>query len=303
MKFLTTASSVAVAVVPIMMASSDTVDAADDFTPRRLPSLRLRSSEERELQDFWAREMIADIDSMIISHAPNETPTDSLSTSIVPFTQCFGADDGGRNGVLYNAIRQYVSDGCANNPECDIGKVYGWPMNLWCVGNVIDMSYLFQRMRSFDEDISGWETGSATDMTALFNGARLFNGDLSKFDTSSVTSMRRMFEDATVFNGDLSNFNTSSVIDMGGMFNAASLFNQDLSNFDTSSVIFMNRMFADGLFSSSFNGNVLNFDTSSVVGMGQMFNAVFKINKLLVEQPFLPILYYITQRFVVDYLR
>jgi hypothetical protein len=58
MKFLTTASSVVV--VLVMTASSKSVNAADDFIPRRSSSLRLRSEKqkgERELQDFWAREL------------------------------------------------------------------------------------------------------------------------------------------------------------------------------------------------------------------------------------------------------
>ena len=77
---------------------------------------------------------------------------------------CFNADDGGEFGILYNAVRAYVDQDCVNNQECDIGQTYGWPMNSWCLGNVNDMSYLFQYMDTFNENISDWNTSSVTSM-------------------------------------------------------------------------------------------------------------------------------------------
>ena len=140
---------------------------------------------------------------------------------------CFSADDGGKNSILYFAVRAYVSQDCADNDECEIAQVYGWPMNSWCVGNVKNMSYLFQYMITFNEDINGWNTTSVTDMSFMFNGASSFNQDLS-FNTSSVTNMAHMFHLATAFNGDLSNFDTSRVNYMNYMFNGASSFNRNL---------------------------------------------------------------------------
>ena len=156
---------------------------------------------------------------------------------------CFGADDGGYQGILYFAIRDYVRQDCANNKECDIGQKYGWPMNSWCVGSVTDMSDLFSGMDTFNEDINGWNTSSVTDMTYMFNRAISFNQDVSNFDTSSVTNMFGMFWYATSFNGDVSNFDTSNVTDMDYMFADATSFNGDVSNFNISSVTNMEYMF------------------------------------------------------------
>jgi len=190
-------------------------------------------------------------------------PSLSIAPSSSPPTityECFGADDGGlATGVLYNSVRSYVDQDCANNKECEIGQKYGWPMNSWCVGNVKDMSYMFSDMDTFNEDISDWNTSSVTDMSYMFAGASLFNGDVSNFDTSSVTTMSLMFQDATAFNGDVSNFNTSSVTTMDSMFEGASSFNQDVSHFDTSSVTDMYQMFYRA---SSFNKDLCSWQDS-----------------------------------------
>jgi len=233
-----------------------------------------------------------------LSTSSNNTPPQTNSTAplLTPTNityECFREEDGGHEGVLYDAVRAYVRQDCANNEKCFTAQTYGWPMNSWCVGNVKDMSDLFYEMDTLNEDINGWNTSSVTDMYGMFNGASLFNQDVSNFDTSSVTdmgsmfagassfnqdvstfdtssvtTMRYMFSGATAFNGDVSNFNTSSVTDMGGMFNDATSFNQDLSIFDTSNVTRMGAMFRGA---TSFNRDVSNFDTSSVTEMEDMF--------------------------------
>jgi len=233
-----------------------------------------------------------------LSTSSNNTPPQTNSTAplLIPTNityECFREEDGRHEGVLYDAVRAYVRQDCANNEKCFTAQTYGWPMNSWCVGSVKDMSDLFYEMDTFNEDINGWNTSSVTDMYGMFNGASLFNQDVSNFDTSSVidmgsmfagassfnqdvstfdtssvTTMRYMFSGATAFNGDVSNFNTSSVTDMGGMFNDATSFNQDLSNFDTSNVTRMGAMFRGA---TSFNRDVSNFDTSSVTEMEDMF--------------------------------
>ena len=151
--------------------------------------------------------------------------------------QCFGADDGGGlYGILYNAVREYMSQDCANNKNCAVAQTYGWPMNSWCVGDVTDMHSLFSTnpwvsydiMATFNEDISGWDTSSVTEMYDMFGYAPLFNGDLSAWDTSSVENMYAMFANATSFNGDLSSWDISSATNMLEMFYGATSFNQDL---------------------------------------------------------------------------
>ena len=179
--------------------------------------------------------------------------------------QCFGADDGGDFGILYNAVRDYVKQDCANNNNCTVGQTYGWPMNSWCVGIVTDMTSLFSNMDTFNEDISGWDTSNVENMYYMFSGATSFNSDLSSWNISSVTTMGRMFYSATSFNGDLSSWDTSNVGNMEGMFGWATSFNSDLSSWDISSVTSMNWMF-DG--ATSFNqdlcawGDKFPYDTA-----------------------------------------
>ena len=86
---------------------------------------------------------------------------------------CFNADDGGQFGILYSAVRSYVSQDCANNKECDIGQKYGWPLNSWCVGSVKDMSYLLYNIDTFNENISDWNTSNVTDMAFMFYHAKI----------------------------------------------------------------------------------------------------------------------------------
>jgi len=210
-----------------------------------------------------------------ISFAPSLSIVLSTSPPTITY-ECFSADDGGENGILYKAVRAYVDQLCDINKVCPIAQTYGRPMNSWCVGNVEDMSYLFYDMSTFNEDINGWNTSSVTDMSYLFMGMDTFNEDVNGWNTSSVTSMRFMFRDASSFNGDLSNFDTSSVTSMEGMFSDANSFNGDVSNFDTSRVTSMWGMFSGA---SSFNGDVSNFDTSSVTDMGGMFDGASSFNQ------------------------
>ena len=168
---------------------------------------------------------------------PTTAPPTSEGGQITPSTspQCFGADDGGRNGVLFNAVRAYVDQVCDVNKVCPIAQTYGWPMNSWCVGNVKDMSYLFSGMNTFNEVISDWNTSSVTSMTHMFSYAKAFNRDLSNFDTSSVTNMYGMFGYARSFSGrGVSNFDLSSVTDMRDMFRGASSFSQNLCSWQDS---------------------------------------------------------------------
>ena len=146
---------------------------------------------------------------VFVTPPPSPMITSSSTAAPVSLTPCFSADDGGLDGVLYKAVRAYVNQDCANNQECEIAQTYGWPMNSWCVGNVKDMSGLFQFMDTFNEDISGWNTSSVTQMPGMFSGAKAFNQDVSSFDISSVTVMFGMFADADSFNQDLCSWQDS----------------------------------------------------------------------------------------------
>ena len=167
--------------------------------------------------------------------------------------QWFDADDGGRDGILYQDVRDYVSQDCANNINCTVAQTYGWPMNSWRVGSVTDMSNLFNGMEDFNEDIYDWVTSSVTNTDYMFHGATSFNGDVSAWSMSSVTTMVGMFRGAKSFNGSLSTWQTSNVTNMSNMFNGAKSFNSDLSAWNTSNVINMKYMFGGA---TSFNQNL-----------------------------------------------
>ena len=110
----------------------------------------------------YAVEQSKSPDTSLSSNAGGGQSTPSTTTA-----KCFDKNDGGRGGVLYNAVRAYVGQDCRSNKECSIGRTYGWPMNSWCVGNVTDMSELFHNMYTFNEDISDWNTSSVTSMNRM----------------------------------------------------------------------------------------------------------------------------------------
>jgi len=208
--------------------------------------------------DVVVNTVIMDItDAPTVSLAPSSSIAPSTSPPTITY-ECFNADDGGYEGVLYYAVRAYVDQDCANNTKCFIAQTYGWPMNSWCLGNVTDLSYLFEYMDTFNEDINGWNTSRVTNMIGMFYDASLFNGDLL-WDTSSVTNMRSMFRDAKAFNKNVSNFDTSRVTNMEDMFFGSSSFNGNVSNFDTSSVTRMSYMFYGA---TSFNMDLCSWQDS-----------------------------------------
>ena len=88
-----------------------------------------------------------------------------------------------------------MSEDCPNNNNCEVGRrIYGWPMNSWCVGNVTDMSWLFYDMSTFNDDISTYPHQNTKHVWSQFilwmviyeiyvlYGATSFNGDVSAWD-------------------------------------------------------------------------------------------------------------------------
>jgi len=134
-----------------------------------------------------------------------------------------------------------------------------------------DMSIMFSRASSFNQDISAWDVSSVKFMKHMFKGATSFNQDISAWDVSSVASTLVMFSGATAFNQDISAWDVSSVKEMDWMFHDATSFNQDISAWDVSSVKEMDHMF-DG--ATSFNQDISAWDVSSVTSMRLMFSGV-----------------------------
>ena len=137
--------------------------------------------------------------------------------------------------------------------NCGLGSTFNDPnIKYWDVSHVTDMSGMFYRCSTFNQDIGSWDTSSVTNMSYMFlqeyPGA--FNQDISGWDVSNVTTMERMFENCSNFNQDIGGWDVSSVTDMYGMFNRNYSFNQDIGSWDVSSVTDMGGMFNDA---SSFN--------------------------------------------------
>ena len=55
---------------------------------------------------------------------------------------------------------------------------FGWPIGIWCVSQVTDMSGLFADKATFNEDLSGWDVSSVVNMKGMFQGTALYNQDL-----------------------------------------------------------------------------------------------------------------------------
>ena len=106
----------------------------------------------------------------------------------------------------------------------------------WNVSNVFNMSGMFLKAKTFNEDISSWDTSSVENMNGMFSGAESFNQDISKWNTFYVEDMASMFANAKSFNQDISKWDVSNVDDMTNMFYGASSFNQDLSAWNVKSL-------------------------------------------------------------------
>ncbi|KAL7504907.1 hypothetical protein ACHAXN_002432 [Cyclotella atomus] len=142
------------------------------------------------------------LSSLLFSLAEISTPapTKSLFPSSSPHISpniCFQ-----NKSELEVAIQLYIEEDCTANKACEAGKTYGWPIGIWCVSRVKDMSGLFQNAPDFNEDL-WWDTSSVTTMKRMFQGAKSFNQDLSDWDVSSVTDMSYMFHRSLSFKATL----------------------------------------------------------------------------------------------------
>ena len=139
------------------------------------------------------------------------------------------------NKTIKEAVNKWIKN--PKSPEfTDSGnkvngeRKYWGHIKYWDTSQVTDMSKLFEKKTTFDDDIGNWDTSKVTDMSYMFFNAYKFNQDISRWDTSSVTDMSYMFRGAKVFNQDISTkevtvngttytaWVTSSVTTMEGMF-------------------------------------------------------------------------------------
>ena len=79
----------------------------------------------------------------------------------------------------------------------------------WDVSNVTNMSYMFCRASSFNQDVSEWDVSNVTNMSYMFCCASSFNQDMSEWDVSNVTDMSCMFYSAISYDQDVSKWDVS----------------------------------------------------------------------------------------------
>ncbi|MCF8294852.1 MAG: BspA family leucine-rich repeat surface protein [Bacteroidales bacterium] len=143
----------------------------------------------------------------------------------------------------------------------------------WNVGNVTNMSGMFQGAYDFNQNIGSWNVGSVTNMSNMFNGLVSFNQNIGSWNVNNVTNMAGMFMDCHAFNQPIASWNVSAVTDMSMMFYAASTFNQDLSTWNIAQVTAMNDMFEGVTLSKPNYDAILNGWAAQTVQPNVVFNA------------------------------
>lgn len=111
----------------------------------------------------------------------------------------------------------------------EAAKLYGYPMNTWCVYAVTDFTGVFMPLNSldplarFNEDVSGWDMSNAVTLDSMFEGAIAFNQDLSGWNLTSVQSTVRMFFGSISFDQNLcawgETLSKNNNVSVTGMFN------------------------------------------------------------------------------------
>lgn len=194
---------------------------------------------------------------------------------------------------LQSAVQKYVANATEHT---NVARIYGWPMALWCVDAVSDLSHLFSGQSYFNEDIGGWDVSRVTTMESMFRDAYQFDQDLSEWnvgmvtdmslmfdraysfqghgladwDTSQVTSFQRMFRIAKNFQEDISLWDVSTATDLSLMFYRAELFNQPVDDWNVERVRDLSYMFA---FAKHFDQSVANWQTSAATTTRGMFQS------------------------------
>jgi surface protein len=169
------------------------------------------------------------------------------------------------------------------------------------ISKTINMSFMFDNTRSFNQDISSWDVSKVTTMAFMFVGTTSFNNGDESFGTTlnpsrfseslgdGVTNknMAGMFETAQSFNQSISSWNVSTVTSMEGMFKDTHVFNNGDESFadstfsialgrgDPSKIINMTDMFVRAI---EFNQDISSWDVSKVITMAGMFFGTTSFN-------------------------
>jgi surface protein len=221
-----------------------------------------------------------------VSQAPSmspslsQSPSTSQSPSQSPSQYCFqdlaGDEFRFRVGELFDAVDNYIHQGCATNTSCEVRQQYG-DIGFWCTSKITNMYGLFYEAFSFNEPLDGWDLRSVTTTSTMFLDASSFNQPLNGWNVDKVTDMSFMFYGASQFNQPLNGWNTGNVVAMNNMFDGALQFNQPVNGWNVNSVQDMGWLFAYSDFINyntrfhDFNQPLEGWDVSSVTNMHFMF--------------------------------
>jgi surface protein len=144
------------------------------------------------------------------------------------------------------------------------------------LSGVTDMTRMFYRATSLNDNINGWDVSTITNMTELFAEAESFNQPLNNWNVSNVTNMTEMFWFARDFNQDIGGWTVSNVTNMGAMFAGATSFNQDIGGWDVFKVTSLAQTFA---FATAFNQDISAWKVGNVTDMSGLFNNAIAFNQ------------------------
>ncbi|MCC5920852.1 MAG: BspA family leucine-rich repeat surface protein [Cyclobacteriaceae bacterium] len=150
-------------------------------------------------------------------------------------------------------------------------------INHWDVSNITNMDYLFASTSAFDQELSDWDVSKVESMSNMF-ATSAFNQNINDWDVGEVRDMSLMFRRNSAFNQDLNSWNVGNVTTMRWMFYEASAFNGDITAWDVGNVEDMSLLF---LLANAFNQDIGNWNVSNVTNMERMFSRTLQFNQNL----------------------
>ncbi|AJM71710.1 BspA family leucine-rich repeat surface protein [Mycoplasma yeatsii] len=153
-------------------------------------------------------------------------------------------------------------------------KKFNQNINHWNTSNSMILQGVFWNAESFNQPLNDWDVSKVINLNLLFSGAKRFNQHLDKWDTSNAIQMISTFKNTEDFNGNITTWNLDKAEVIQDMFNGAKSFNQDISTreltrpdgskykaWDTSNISSMIGVFENA---SSFEHDISNWNVNKV---------------------------------------
>ncbi len=152
--------------------------------------------------------------------------------------------------------------------------------------NVTDISYIFQRTKLTELDLSSWDVAKVTNFEYMFNSAtELETLNLSgwgEYRTATDVTMRGMFYGMSALTSlNLTNFTTNNVTNMSYMFRLNGLTSLDLSGWDVTKVTTFASMFQETALKTL---NLSGWNTQSAALVDNMFTSNTNLWKITLGQ-------------------